>query len=95
MPVLKLLGASIAELRERADAIASRLDGLSVEVQEDQTPVGGGSLPGAEMPTVTVRIRPDKGCEELARRLRAGTPSVFPRHQRWLRCLRSAQRVAC
>jgi L-seryl-tRNA(Ser) seleniumtransferase len=53
---------------------------LQIEVARDVAPVGGGSLPGAELPTAVLRLkRPELGADELSRRLRLGTPRVFGR----------------
>ena len=48
------------------------------DIVEGVTPVGGGSLPGAEMPSVSVVVR-TASASELALRLRTGSPRVFPR----------------
>jgi len=53
---------------------------LNIEVARDQAPIGGGSLPGAELPTAVLRIRhPRLTADELAARLRLGRPRVFGR----------------
>jgi L-seryl-tRNA(Ser) seleniumtransferase len=53
---------------------------LNIDVASDQAPVGGGSLPGAELPTAVLRIRhPRLTADELAARLRLGRPRVFGR----------------
>jgi L-seryl-tRNA(Ser) seleniumtransferase len=44
--------------------------------------VGGGSFPGAELPTTLVAIDPGSvGASGMALRLRLGTPPVIPRVQ--------------
>jgi L-seryl-tRNA(Ser) seleniumtransferase len=53
---------------------------LQIEVARDAAPVGGGSLPGAELPTAVLRLRHRQlPVEELARGLRTGVPRVFGR----------------
>jgi L-seryl-tRNA(Ser) seleniumtransferase len=53
---------------------------LQIEVARDAAPVGGGSLPGAALPTAVLRLRHQQlPVEELARRLRTGAPRVFGR----------------
>jgi L-seryl-tRNA(Ser) seleniumtransferase len=53
---------------------------LQIEVGRDTAPVGGGSLPGAELPTAVLRLsHPHVTAEDLAHRLRVGTPRVFGR----------------
>ena len=53
---------------------------LKIEVSVDEAPVGGGSLPGAVLPTAVVRVsHAHHSADELARRLRLGTPHLFGR----------------
>jgi L-seryl-tRNA(Ser) seleniumtransferase len=55
---------------------------LHIDVAQDNAPVGGGSLPGAELPTAVLRIKhSDLTADELAARLRLGSPRVFGRVQ--------------
>jgi L-seryl-tRNA(Ser) seleniumtransferase len=55
---------------------------LNIEVALDRSPVGGGSLPGAELPTAVLRIKHSHlAADELALRLRIGSPRVFGRVQ--------------
>ena len=95
VPVLRLLAASEAELIGRAEALAGRLgevEGVSVEVLCETALVGGGSLPGAEMPTAVLAIQlAGVSAEELALRLRTGAVRMFVRiqHDRVLVDLRS------
>ena len=84
IPVLSILATPLAALRQRAEALAVRvrqIDGLSfVKVMEDETYVGGGSLPGEPLKTCVLEIDcPTLGEEEIARRLRVGTPAVVGR----------------
>ena len=91
IPTLALLAATADELHRRAEAIAAEAakggDGagetnckLKIDVARDVAPVGGGSLPGAELQTAVLRLaHADLGASELARRLRLGTPRVFGR----------------
>src|SRR5581483_1534287 len=84
IPVLRLLATPRAELRQRAEALASRLRGVpglrSIEVKEDVAYVGGGSLPDQQMPTWVVEIDTgDVSDAEMARRLRTGEPAILAR----------------
>jgi L-seryl-tRNA(Ser) seleniumtransferase len=84
VPGLAMLGAPLAELRRRAEALAERLRAIkgfkSVTVRQDQAFVGGGSLPDQAMPTWVVEVEAQEiGDAELARRLRMGTPAVVGR----------------
>ncbi|MGE5195390.1 MAG: L-seryl-tRNA(Sec) selenium transferase, partial [Deltaproteobacteria bacterium] len=55
---------------------------LQIEIARDAAPVGGGSLPGAALPTAVLRLgHRELPVEGLARRLRVGSPRVFGRIQ--------------
>lgn len=82
IPVLAMLGTSVDSLRSRAERIVESLAStrLTTEVRDDVATVGGGSLPGAELPTIVVAItHPERSAGELARRLRVGIVRVVPR----------------
>jgi L-seryl-tRNA(Ser) seleniumtransferase len=84
IPVLRMLNTSLAELRQRAQALAVRLRELpgiaEATAEEDTAYAGGGSLPDQAMKAWVVRLRADgAGEEELARRLRTGNPAVMTR----------------
>jgi len=53
---------------------------LQIDVAQDNAPVGGGSLPGAELPTATLRIKDSRlTADDLVARLRLSSPRVFGR----------------
>jgi L-seryl-tRNA(Ser) seleniumtransferase len=84
VPGLRMLGSPVAELRQRAEALADRLRALqtleSVAATEDVAYVGGGSLPDQKMPSWVVEIvARGIGDGELAQRLRSGEPAVMGR----------------
>jgi L-seryl-tRNA(Ser) seleniumtransferase len=55
---------------------------LQLEVTTSDSPVGGGSLPGATLPTAVIRVQlTGLSADALAHRLRLGTPRVFGRIQ--------------
>lgn len=55
---------------------------LRVEVRDDTAPVGGGSLPGAELPTAVLSLtHAELSPDELARKLRLGNIRLFCRIQ--------------
>jgi L-seryl-tRNA(Ser) seleniumtransferase len=55
---------------------------MTITVARDTSPVGGGSLPGATLPTAVLKLRHLRvSADELSRRLRMGTPRVFGRIQ--------------
>jgi L-seryl-tRNA(Ser) seleniumtransferase len=84
IPVLRLLGLPLEELRKRASALAEGLrtiEGLdSVEIGKDVAYVGGGSLPDQQMQTWVVEIKPHGISDtDFAQRLRIGAPAVMGR----------------
>jgi L-seryl-tRNA(Ser) seleniumtransferase len=75
VPVWSMLRADPATLRRRAEGLAAEVGG---QVVEGAGVVGGGAAPGGRLPGPVVRVdhgRPD----EVARRLRAGSPPVVAR----------------
>jgi L-seryl-tRNA(Ser) seleniumtransferase len=84
IPVLRMLGTPLDELRQRAETLASRLRAIetlaSVNVAEDVAYVGGGSLPDQKMASWVVEIAAhDLSDADLAHRLRLGDPAVVGR----------------
>jgi L-seryl-tRNA(Ser) seleniumtransferase len=84
VPVLRMIHASLEELRGRAIAFAgalgSRVPALEPGVVETSSAVGGGAAPTAELPTIAVALRPGAaGADAFAARLRQGTPPVVAR----------------
>jgi L-seryl-tRNA(Ser) seleniumtransferase len=87
VPVLQMLGLTVAELRPRAEALAVQLRAVpgvsSATVREAAAFVGGGSLPDLPLPSVVIAVKARAiGEEEFAARLRTGTPAVVGRVQR-------------
>jgi L-seryl-tRNA(Ser) seleniumtransferase len=84
VPVLRQLAAAPDGLRERAEKLASRLavatrGAVALAVEPDRSAVGGGSLPGLELPTWVIAVRGEPGPEALAARLRASDVPVIGR----------------
>lgn len=82
IPVLAMLGTPLDTLRERARTIVAALadTDLVVDLRDDTATVGGGSIPGASIPTCVVTLtHPQRSAEELAHALRTGPPRVLPR----------------
>jgi len=84
VPVLRMIRMTADDIRPRAKRLAGRLmkAGLSAEIDvfEDVSEIGGGSLSNQAMPTVCVGIRPARlNTATAAERLRLGTPCVFVR----------------
>jgi L-seryl-tRNA(Ser) seleniumtransferase len=80
IPAIALLQISEGELRARAGAIASRLEGLPLRIAIGRGTVkaGGGTLPRSTMPSLTIDIVP-KNCSlsDFAGRLRNSSPPVI------------------
>ncbi|MGB3932707.1 MAG: L-seryl-tRNA(Sec) selenium transferase [bacterium] len=85
IPVLQMLSVSPDVLAERARSLAGQIEAavgsfLQVDVAQDQSEVGGGALPLAQLPTWVVTLEsPFISAAALAARLRQGEPSVFAR----------------
>jgi L-seryl-tRNA(Ser) seleniumtransferase len=80
LPVWRMLREPAEEVRRRAARLAEALDGEleGAHVAACASTVGGGSLPGFEIPSWGVEVRvPDPPA--MAARLRTGRPSVFCR----------------
>ena len=83
IPVLRMLTLSAEELHARAEQLRSALPSLRPCVlASGHSAVGGGSFPGAELPTTLVAIDPGAlGAQGLALRLRLGSPPIVARIQ--------------
>jgi L-seryl-tRNA(Ser) seleniumtransferase len=88
LPTLRMLTEPEAEVAERARALAVRIEplvaraALALAVVPSRAPVGGGSLPGVELPSWAVALRPHDGAasaDEWAARLRAAAIPVVAR----------------
>lgn len=83
LPLWRLAAASSDELKGRAARLAAalgELPGVKAEVVASSAVTGGGSWPGAELPSVAVAVvHAERGTEELARALRQGEPAVAGR----------------
>lgn len=84
IPALRMMRASPDELAARANALAEELQhalpGERFFVCSDASRVGGGSMPGQELPTVVVQWRPECGpVEVVAAALRRGETPVVAR----------------
>ena len=86
VPTLAMLGMAPEEIERRALELASKLKplaGVSVEILDDSSEVGGGSVPAYALPTKVVALRFKKlSLEAAAAALRTGEPCIFARVQR-------------
>lgn len=86
VPVLRLLGTPLEELKQRAEELARDIGVLpgifSAQPRADVAFVGGGSLPDQKLATWVVEVQPAQlADEDFARRLRLGDPAVLGRLQ--------------
>jgi L-seryl-tRNA(Ser) seleniumtransferase len=84
VPTLRALGAEASDLRARAEKLAVRLGqqlggAAGVTAEQERSAVGGGSLPGFELPTWVVALRTPRGPDALAARLREAPVPVLGR----------------
>jgi L-seryl-tRNA(Ser) seleniumtransferase len=81
IPVLRMIAADPAELRQRGSAFADACTaaGLAAAAEAGASAVGGGAAPTAALPTTLVRIRPEAGAAAAERALRRATPPVVVR----------------
>ena len=79
VPVMRMLSTSREEIGRRADRLAEHLSstGLHVMVVDGESAVGGGSAPGAHLPTRLVAITAP--AERLEAALRHQTPPLIAR----------------
>lgn len=81
IPVLAMLTISGDELHRRASALAALCPAmLEARLASGESAVGGGSFPGAALPTTLVSLDPGPlGANGLALRLRLGDPPLVAR----------------
>lgn len=77
IPALAQLGATVGELRTRAERIAAALASSDVTVVDTVASVGGGAFPTAQIPSVALAIAGD--ATRIEQRLRAGDPPLVAR----------------
>jgi L-seryl-tRNA(Ser) seleniumtransferase len=90
IPTLRMIVEPAEKVRERAEALADALAAdeefaklARVSVEQGSSQVGGGALPTENIPTWLVALEPLRvSDEELARRLRTGSPPVVARVHR-------------
>ena len=99
IPTLRMLSTSVSELQARgrqllaelADQVHGRAD---IALVDSWAQVGGGALPGYDIPSVAVAAVPHRmSPSQLEQRLRQGQPPVFARvqHDQVLLDLRTVQ----
>jgi L-seryl-tRNA(Ser) seleniumtransferase len=85
LPTLKMLHASLEEMKEKADRLAERLAANAPNIAVDVAPSiawsGGGTLPLHEIPSYAVRLESRSGddAEAMTEKLRSADPPVVGR----------------
>jgi len=86
LPTLRMIATTLDECERLALSLAAKIKdvpALSVEVLDDKSEFGGGSVPAHQLPTKVVAVRhASLSLEALAGKLRRGQPPVFGRVQR-------------
>lgn len=82
IPVWQMIAAPLDGLRARAESLAIQIaqTGATVAITDCASAVGGGSLPGATLPSIGITLAPGpRSADECGRRLRTGRPAVVAR----------------
>lgn len=81
LPIWKMISLPAQEIKKRSQSLARSLKkrGIPVQVSEGVSLVGGGALPGKNLPTFLLSIENEGNIEELDRRLRMSHPAVLGR----------------
>jgi len=88
IPTLRMIARPVEDIEKAARAVAKAVEGAlasiaRVSVEQSVSYVGGGALPGEEIPTCVVALEPAAGtAEQLAASLRGCKPPVFGRIHR-------------
>ena len=81
LPFYRMLTRPLADIERAATTLAAGLGqrpGLAVEISDDHSQIGSGSLPDVGIPTRVVRLH-GINAEAVARRARAAAPALFTR----------------
>ncbi len=84
VPALRMMRLPASEIRKRAEAMAAHLTSsapkVKAEVVEGESVIGGGSTPGARLPTWVLAVTAEGvSADELSARVRDGDPPVIAR----------------
>jgi len=86
IPALRMIQISPAQLARRATKLAERIalqSGMTAEVRDGESVVGGGSTPGQALPTSLIAIGHARlSAHDLEAELRRNTPPVIARVER-------------
>ena len=82
VPVLRMMTLTAAEIGPRAEKVADSLgkSGFNTSVIDGESTIGGGSAPGASLPTRLIAlVHPALTADDLGARLRALDPPIIAR----------------
>jgi L-seryl-tRNA(Ser) seleniumtransferase len=86
IPALRMMRLSREEIGQRAARLAERIaagPGYSVELEDGESVVGGGSMPGQSLPTKLVAVTHHQHkAQDLEARLRRNSPPIIARLER-------------
>jgi len=81
VPVWRMIATGLEEIESRAQIVAGSLKkaGITAEVRDSSSTIGGGSLPDQTLPTKIVAVKPPCPVEDFAARLRQARPPLITR----------------
>lgn len=83
-PIYTMMARTVSDMKAQAETLAADITGArpdwTVDVAEDISFLGGGSLPGLELPAWSVRIQSaDQSADDISSVFRRAVPPVIPR----------------
>lgn len=82
IPVWQMISTPLEALQRRAERIKAELEksNIRIAIQESQSTVGGGSLPGETLPTIAISVKSvDLSADQQARLFRQQSPPIIGR----------------
>jgi L-seryl-tRNA(Ser) seleniumtransferase len=82
IPVWQIISTPLESLQSRAERIGAELDkaGIQIAIKKSQSTIGGGSLPGETLPSITISvIRPLCPANQQAQLFRQQSPPIIGR----------------
>lgn len=84
LPTVRDIVKPLIQIRAQAETFRKRMDELSpfytIDVKEDTSQIGGGTMPGVELPSIVAVVSNEKRTtEELSERLRLNEPAIITR----------------
>ncbi len=80
IPGLRMIRLTADDIAQRAEDVKAQLVGLSVEIVDGRSVIGGGAAPGSTLPTKLIGVsHPALSAEELAGALRGNSPPIIAR----------------